>query len=106
MHLFRHQVSGRSASLAQHKVTARHRPENDYERFGMCRPFDELMSKHEAATSCGCGCNEDYAAYLDQNGPISKDTDTRVSEEESARLRESVRRVFESRAARSGPVND
>ncbi|WP_170411206.1 hypothetical protein [Ruegeria atlantica] len=29
-------------------------------------PLDEIMARHEAATACGCCCDDDYCAYVDK----------------------------------------
>jgi hypothetical protein len=29
-------------------------------------PLDEIMARHEAATACGCSCDDDFCAYVDK----------------------------------------
>ncbi|MFY2824274.1 hypothetical protein [Ruegeria sp. MALMAid1280] len=29
-------------------------------------PLDEIMARHEAATACGCCCDDDFCAYVDK----------------------------------------
>ncbi|MCG7520536.1 hypothetical protein [Ruegeria sp. Ofav3-42] len=39
-------------------------------------PLDEIMARHEAATACGCCCDDDYCAYVDTpkaKGPDKED---------------------------------
>jgi len=28
-------------------------------------PMDEILARHEAATACGCCCDDDFCAYVD-----------------------------------------
>jgi len=30
-------------------------------------PIDEILARHEAATACGCCCDEDFCAYVEKN---------------------------------------
>ena len=29
-------------------------------------PLDEIMARHEAATACGCSCDDDFCAYVEK----------------------------------------
>ncbi|MDA7964440.1 hypothetical protein [Ruegeria sp.] len=60
-------------------------------------PKDEIVTRHEAAISCGCCC-EDFATFAEQRKPEgdSKTTEDRERLPDSAASRRgSVRYVFE-----------
>ncbi|WP_120634795.1 hypothetical protein [Ruegeria sp. EL01] len=71
---------------------------------GMGDTLDEIISRHDAATSCGCSCcDDDFAAYADQKKRALADeepvTDT-ILPESAASRRGSVRYVFETLLAK------
>ncbi|WP_170376375.1 MULTISPECIES: hypothetical protein [Ruegeria] len=61
-------------------------------------PLDEIMARYEAATACGCCCDDDFCAYVDKKKPA---TDAKSSDRlpySAASQRGSVRFLNENRA--------
>ncbi|WP_299084994.1 hypothetical protein [uncultured Ruegeria sp.] len=68
-------------------------------------PLDEIISRHDAATSCGCSCcDDDFAAYAEQKKralAIEEPTANATLPESAASRRGSVRYIFETVLAES-----
>ncbi|WP_037313946.1 hypothetical protein [Ruegeria halocynthiae] len=59
-------------------------------------PMDEIMARHEAATACGCCCDDDYCAYVDKQTPAAEDDPARTLPDSAASRRGSVRYLNEN----------
>lgn len=58
-------------------------------------PLDEILARYEAATSCGCCCDDDYCAYVDKKKPADHPQAAKPLPESAASRRKSVRYLNE-----------
>ncbi|WP_147235277.1 hypothetical protein [Ruegeria sp. A3M17] len=59
-------------------------------------PLDEIMARHEAATACGCCCDDDYCAYVDKPKATQGDKAAQPLPDSAACRRGSVRFLNEN----------
>lgn len=59
--------------------------------------LDEILARLEAATACGCDCDDDYCAYVEKAGQ-DKETSTTPLPHSAASRRLSVRYLNENPA--------
>ncbi|MES0825649.1 hypothetical protein [Ruegeria sp. SCP11] len=60
-------------------------------------PLDEIMARHEAATACGCCCDDDFCAYVDKKDAIDDRKAENTLPASAASRRGSVRFLNETR---------
>ncbi|WP_170561670.1 hypothetical protein [Ruegeria atlantica] len=59
-------------------------------------PLDEIMARHEAATACGCCCDDDYCAYVDKPNAAQDDKVEQPLPDSAGSQRGSVRFLNEN----------
>ncbi|CUK08445.1 hypothetical protein RUE5091_03080 [Ruegeria denitrificans] len=61
-------------------------------------PLDEIMARYEAATACGCCCDDDFCAYVEKKKPMTSGARSESLPHSAANQRGSIRYLNENRA--------
>ncbi|KUJ77321.1 hypothetical protein [Ruegeria profundi] len=57
--------------------------------------LDEILAMYEAASACGCCCDDDFCAYVEKTKTREKTDEAEHLPESAASRRGSVRHLFE-----------